>query len=139
MARLLARAAELAPQIRRTWAHVAAVEELWHARCIGAEYRSIAVWPELELAPASQRLVAAQRRWADSARAWTDADLARRVRFANTRGEACDDALGDIVRQVVNHGTHHRAQIALLLRESVIEPETLGFIVYCRTKARTDR
>jgi len=139
LALALARNTELAPKIRRTWAHVAAVEELWHARCIGGDYRSIAVWPETDVPEASRRLLVAQERWAESARAWTDGEFARRVQFTNTRGEACEDALGDVVRQVVNHGTHHRAQIAMLLRDGGIEPENVDYIVYCREKARAKR
>jgi uncharacterized damage-inducible protein DinB len=33
---------------------------------------------------------------------------------------------------VVNHGTHHRAQIALLLREAEIAPPATGYIYYLR-------
>jgi uncharacterized damage-inducible protein DinB len=78
----------------------------------------------------------ADRRWRESATAWADADLARVVRFKNTRGEACADRLDDIVRHVANHGTHHRAQIAMSLRESGTEPANLDFIVFCRRRER---
>lgn len=134
MARILERVAAPSTKIRRAWAHVAAAGELWQARCTGADYKRIAVWPETDVHEASQRLRSANERWAELARSWTDADLERRVEFANSRGEPCADRLGDIVRHLVNHGTHHRAQIAMLLRESGTEPENLDFIIFCRER-----
>jgi uncharacterized damage-inducible protein DinB len=139
MARVLARVARPTTKIRRAWAHVAAATELWYARCIGADYKHIVVWPETEVHEASQRLLAVNERWAELAGSWTDADLERQVEFANSRGEACADVLGDIVRHLVNHGTHHRAQIAMLLRESGTDPENHDFIIYTREKARGRR
>ncbi len=63
----------------------------------------------------------------------TDAkELARRVEFTNSAGQACADRLDDIVRQLVHHGSHHRGQIATLLRAAGRTPETLDFIVWRR-------
>jgi len=136
MARMLERTASIAPEIVRIFAHVVAAEELWHARVAGEEYRSIAVWPETDVRVSARRLEAAERRWSESARAWSDADLARRVAFTNTRGEPCEDEIGDIARQVVLHGVHHRAQIALLLRLGGIEPANLDYIMWRRQQSR---
>jgi uncharacterized damage-inducible protein DinB len=135
MALVIERARSLAPKIRRTWAHVAAALELWFARCAGEDYEHIVVWPDLEAREASERVRAANGRWSELLTRSNDSDLRRRVTFTNTRGEACADPLGDIVRHLVNHGTHHRAQIAMLLRESGIEPENLDYIIYCRARS----
>jgi uncharacterized damage-inducible protein DinB len=139
MARVLARASALAPKIRRAWAHLAATSDLWYARCAGDDYKRVVVWPETEVAEASQRVLAACRRWREMIESTSDADLERSVKFTNTRGEACADKLGDIVRHLVNHGTHHRAQIAMLLRDGGTEPADLDFIIYCRERGSRQR
>jgi uncharacterized damage-inducible protein DinB len=136
MAEVLERARATDPKIASVWAHLGATLDVWHARQAGGDYAKIAVWPSWEIAEASRRVLDADRRWRESATAWADADLARVVRFKNTRGEACADRLDDIVRHVANHGTHHRAQIAMRLRESGTEPASVDFIVFCRKRSR---
>jgi uncharacterized damage-inducible protein DinB len=136
LTRVLERVADPDARIARVWAHVAAAGELWYARCSGADYAQVRVWPDTDVREASRRLALVHGRWAESARSWTDADLLRHVEFKNSRGEACADALGDIVRHLVNHGTHHRGQIAMLLRESGVAPANLDFIIYCRQRGQ---
>jgi uncharacterized damage-inducible protein DinB len=134
MARMLARA-PAHPKIRRTWAHLAATSDLWYARSAGDEYKRIVIWPDMDVAESSARASAASARWREMIASSKDADFERVVSFTNTRGEPCVDLLGDIVRHLVNHGTHHRAQIAMLLRESGVEPQIMDFIIYCRERA----
>lgn len=59
-------------------------------------------------------------------------DPSRIVHYANTIGQAFSNAVGDILFHVVNHGTHHRAQIASLLRAAGLPPPVLDFIAYKR-------
>jgi uncharacterized damage-inducible protein DinB len=132
MSELFERARPADANVARVWAHVGATLELWHARQAGGDYSKIAVWPPWDLRESSRHALDADRRWTASASEWGEPDLARIVRFANTRGEPCADRLDDIVRHVANHGTHHRAQIAMRLREIGIEPLNLDYIVYCR-------
>jgi len=115
------------PQAERIFAHVVGAMELWYERVVGGEYKKLAVWPEVR-----PRLEAVSERWrAHLARADAN-ELARRVEFTNSAGQACADRLDDIVRHVVNHGSHHRGQIASLLRAAGQVPETLDFIVWRR-------
>jgi uncharacterized damage-inducible protein DinB/uncharacterized protein YciI len=122
------------PQAERIFAHVVGAMELWYERVAGGEYKKLAVWPEVR-----PRLEAVCERWrAHLARA--DAhELARRVEFTNSAGQACADRLDDIVRHVVNHGSHHRGQIASLLRAAGKVPETLDFIVWRRKQGAPAR
>jgi uncharacterized damage-inducible protein DinB len=59
-------------------------------------------------------------------------DPARVVQYANALGQSSANCVHDILFHVVNHGTHHRAQIALLLRESIMPPPSMDWIAYTR-------
>ena len=56
------------------------------------------------------------------------------IAYQNTSGQAFETGLADIVIHVINHSTHHRAQIVQLLRSGDIEPPRLDYIFFCREK-----
>lgn len=60
------------------------------------------------------------------------AALAEIIVYANTKGEAFQTAIHDIMIQVFNHGTYHRAQIACNLRQGGLEPVNTDYITFVR-------
>ncbi|MBK7645595.1 MAG: DinB family protein [Planctomycetes bacterium] len=117
----------------RLFAHIVGAQEVWYERVAGGGSRKLAVWPEhVPLAEAHTRFEVIAERWRAQLEKADANELARRVEFKNSKGEACSDRLDDILRHIVNHGTHHRGQIASLLREAGHVPETLDFIVWRR-------
>lgn len=52
--------------------------------------------------------------------------------YANSEGTPFETPLRDILTHVANHGTHHRAQIVLVLREAKIAPPPTDYIFYVR-------
>ena len=54
--------------------------------------------------------------------------------YTNTAGKKCENTISEIITQVVNHSTYHRAQMALLLREMDVVPPPTDYIHYCRTR-----
>lgn len=123
-------------RVLRWWAHIVGASELWFARVAGEDYTKLAVWPE-NVAPAeiARRFETVATRWRAHLDRANAAELARRVQFKNSKGEACSDPLEAIVKHLVNHGTHHRAQIASELRAMGELPENLDFIVWRRALA----
>lgn len=63
-----------------------------------------------------------------------EGDLKKPVDYINTKGVAYQNLIEDILIQVINHSTYHRAQIAATLRESSIEPPLTDYIEYKREK-----
>ena len=122
----------LAPA-ERLFAHIVGAEELWYARVSGRKYEHLAVWPEgLELGDVLPRFQAVADAWRAHLEKADAQEFARRVEFTNSAGQPCADTLESIVRHVVNHGSHHRGQIASQLRAAGHTPETLDFIVWKR-------
>jgi uncharacterized damage-inducible protein DinB len=56
----------------------------------------------------------------------------RTVHYENTGGEPFTNTVGELLLHTINHGTHHRAQIATLVRSAGGEPEMIDNIVFLR-------
>jgi uncharacterized damage-inducible protein DinB/uncharacterized protein YciI len=124
-------------QAERLFAHLVGASELWFERVTGGDYGKLAVWPEgVPLAELRRRCEAVAQRWRAHLEQADAHELARVVEFRNSAGQPCADPLEAIVRHVVNHGPHHRGQIASLLRAAGQPPENLDFIVWRRQKAQ---
>ena len=59
-------------------------------------------------------------------------DLNEIISYQNTSGVEFQNKLEDILFHLINHGTYHRGQIALLFRESGLDPMVSDYIVYKR-------
>lgn len=58
--------------------------------------------------------------------------LDRTVTYRNSKRQSFSNSLQDIYFHVINHSTHHRSQIALLLRQNKIIPPASDYIFYKR-------
>ena len=54
------------------------------------------------------------------------------IEYKTTRGIEHKNTVGDIVLHLVNHSTHHRGQLAALLRENEIAPPVTDYVVLLR-------
>jgi uncharacterized damage-inducible protein DinB len=63
---------------------------------------------------------------------YTDRDLEQLITYKNLNNEVCTNSLGDIILHVCNHGTHHRAQMALIMRQNDITPPASDYILFAR-------
>ena len=65
------------------------------------------------------------------------AHLNEKVDYSNSKGVVFSNDVVDILQHLIIHGQHHRAQIALLLRQNGIEPPTTDYIFYIRLSTDT--
>ena len=113
------------------YAHVLGAEHVWLARL---EQRAavVAVWPVITLEDCA-RLARENR---ETFRAYverlTSADLRRTVHYRNSRGDEFDTPIEDILVHVAMHGSYHRGQVALLVRDAGAEPRPTDFIAFVR-------
>lgn len=119
------------PKALEIYAHVLGAEHTWISRIAGRAPRH-AVWPTLDLAQCetlARENAAELRAFAASA---SDAALARVVSYRNSAGQEFESAVKDMLLQLLLHGSYHRGQIALLLRESGAEPSPTDYIAFVR-------
>lgn len=118
------------PEISKRLSHIVAAEEIWYNRIKSLDFHPLplfAVQPGEVLEP---RLNASAHRWLELVEQTDDFEV--QVDYRNQTGKAFKNSLGDIMIHVVNHGTHHRGQIATLLRQEGFEPVPVDYIVYSR-------
>ncbi len=124
------------PSIRATLVHVLSANWVWLARWQGSSPTSIPAAWDLSSFPALRaKWGEIQREQAAFLAGLTDADLTRRLSYRNTRGEPFVDALGETLRHVVNHATHHRGQVVTMLRQLGAEGVNTDLIAFYRLRS----
>lgn len=104
------------------FSHMLNAHHIWNARILGQESQ-FGVWEDLHYE--NQRT---------TFEIITNADqLEGRISYENIEGRAYANSLKDILFQVINHSTHHRAQIAADLRANGAAPPASDYIFYKRS------
>jgi uncharacterized damage-inducible protein DinB len=115
--------------IHRLFSHILNAHHNWNARIMDVEPQ-FGPW-QLHEVPAWADLHYDNQR--NSFEIITNADpLGRRVNYENSEGRVFSNTLQDILFHIINHSTHHRAQITAALRAEGLEPPSLDYIVYKR-------
>lgn len=124
----LARLPRDLPAARALLAHIIAAELLWLHR-IGVVSERPAVWPEWSLGQCEERLAMLPPEW-DRVLASLVAPASgdREVAYTNSKGERFHSRVEDIVLHVLLHGSYHRGQVALRVRDAGGEPVYTDFI-----------
>jgi uncharacterized damage-inducible protein DinB len=120
--------------ILRTLVHIFGADRIWLSRvrneAIGtflseADYNLHVLqidWPLL------------YERWNDWAAGLTDDNISEAIAYRDMKGNPYVNPIWEIVLHVVNHGTHHRGQVAGFLRALGHTPPPLDLIRYYRER-----
>jgi uncharacterized damage-inducible protein DinB len=116
-------------------AHLFAAQQVWLNRCLGLPPAAVELWTALgaEHEDFAIQLNNNHEAWINYLNGLNEADFDNVISYKNTKGDSFDDQLQNILAHVINHGTHHRAQIGQLLKFGGLEnlPNT-DFIAYLR-------
>ena len=110
--------------------HMVAVDWIWERRCRGESPRAFLPLSEFP------DFASVESRWLDVERAQTrliedvtDEALRVPLAYVNVKGERWVYPLWQILLHVVNHGTYHRGQIAMLLRQLGVVPRSTDLLL----------
>ena len=113
--------------------HVLRAEEVWHARIHGEVGPIAQLWEPLPVGSLPPLAEACARGWQTLLADLSADDFAGTVAYRNSRGEQFEQDLNGVLDHVANHGTHHRGQIVLLLRQAGFAVPVTDVIAYQRT------
>lgn len=116
----------------RLISHVLAAERVWLRRLETGDSSGLQIWPELstdECAKLLARNVEAFRR---HLRSGPEAGLDREVAYRNSAGRHFRTPAREVLLHVALHGSHHRGQITMTLRDEGREPVNVDFITFVR-------
>lgn len=127
----LERAAPPVPTALTLQAHILGAEHVWLARLRGVP-ADRAVWPDLDISQCRRLATDNEVGYRDFIFGLSPAGLRRIVHYQNSAGQELDTAVEDILWQVFLHGSHHRGQVAWLLRQAGSTPATTDYVAFAR-------
>lgn len=124
--------------VRNTLVHVLSAEWGWFDRC-GGQPRGPAL--KADNYPTAQSLIdewtAVERHMRQFLSTLGDADIDRIVEFTLPGSAPQAMPIGELLHHGMNHGVHHRGQVALLLRELGFAPGNFDIVLYYAERRRS--
>jgi uncharacterized damage-inducible protein DinB len=108
-------------------AHIIAAEHVWLARLLQRE-APFPVWPDLGIDRCEDEAKLLQPAWERYLSQGGAEALDARTSYKNSKGEAWNSLVRDVLTHVFLHSTYHRGQIAADMRAAGHEPAYTDFI-----------
>lgn len=110
--------------------HIVAAQFLWLHRVKGLPPPDVKLWGNYTLEQLKPMTEEAGKKWLQFVE--SQDSFNRELTYTNYVGEPYTNNVEMIMIHLVNHSSYHRAQIAMLLRQSGLEPINTDFITYDR-------
>ena len=120
-------------QVVKLMAHLLAAQQIWLNRCKGLPAIGGALWPDWKADTFEKLINDNHAAWVDYINGLSEADFQKIIPYKNSKGDSYENQLEDVLAHLINHGTHHRAQIGQQLKFAGVEnlPIT-DYIFYIR-------
>lgn len=117
-------------KILTVFGHLMAANFIWLNRIKGLPKSKYELWGKYELEVLRSMVEEADQEWMSFIHEHESFD--RLMKYHNYVGDYFENNVQQIMIHLVNHGTYHRGQVALLLRQKGFEPVNTDFITYDR-------
>ncbi|TWR26281.1 hypothetical protein FPZ42_11715 [Mucilaginibacter achroorhodeus] len=115
-------------------AHIFTAQEIWLSRCTQKPLGNIKLWAPGNAAALPDVNDKNFKDWSNYINSLQSADFESIISYKKLSGVPFNDPLIDILSHVINHGTHHRAQVGQLLKTVNVELPATDYIHYIRTQ-----
>ena len=115
------------PQALKLMAHIFAAERLWMER-LEQKPQTLPVWPEFTAEECERQAAELPALWKKYLAASSEHELAGPITYQNSRGETFSSRKDDVLTHVINHATHHRGQVAAVVRAAGFTPAYTDYI-----------
>lgn len=109
------------------YSHVINAHQIWNSRVLGGVSFGVNDIHSLQNCKTLDN-----ENFNNSIRILKEFDLDQRIGYQNTRGDQFENAIHEMLFQIINHTTHHRGQIISDLRKSGVAPIVTDYIFYKR-------
>jgi len=114
-------------------AHTLAAQQIWLNRCMGLPASSGGVWPDRPAETFADTIAANSEGWLNFVQGLPPEGFETMISYKTSTGDSYDNKLIDILSHVINHGTHHRAQIGQhLIAAGIDQLPMTDYIFYVR-------
>jgi uncharacterized damage-inducible protein DinB len=110
--------------------HLVAANFIWLNRIKGLPKSEFELWGKYDLTRLAEMVGRADREWIAFINETEQYD--RILKYKNYVGEYFENSVQQIMIHLVNHGSYHRGQVAMMLRQNGFEPINTDFITYDR-------
>jgi uncharacterized damage-inducible protein DinB len=118
-----------------TLVHTFGADRVWLGRVTGEKPTPFLCESDYDLRVLQIDWPLLYQKWQEWAGSLTDASVCESISYRNLKGESRTNRIWEIVLHVVNHGAHHRGQVAGFLRALDHTPPPLDLIRYYWEKA----
>ena len=126
-----ARSADPIPDlIQKQLSHLLTAHQIWNARISGRDHMR-SVWENVDNESWEGINIELYHESSDLIKSLS---LGKIISYQNLHGNSNRNTLEDILYQLLLHSSHHRAQIAMLMRQNDVLPPESDYIFYLREK-----
>ena len=117
-------------KILSVFGHLMAANFIWLNRIKDQPKSKYELWGKYDLVELKRMVGEADELWMSFIKENESFD--RQMKYHNYVGDYFENNVQQIMIHLVNHGTYHRGQVAMLLRQQGFEPVNTDFITYDR-------
>ncbi|GAB3925552.1 DinB family protein [Mucilaginibacter myungsuensis] len=116
----------------KIFAHMMAAQNTWLLRAKKLNAPGGPLWPDSTLEELRPSIISHHAAWKEWLNGQSDDILTSTVSYQNSAGTEFNTAITDVITQVLNHGTHHRGQIGIYLKQAGLQLPGTDHILFSR-------